>query len=240
MQGSSTFAGDDAQFAPAVASRHRRIDPDDWEDVYVVGDVHGCSAALDRLLDRLDDGDSLFVFVGDLVRKGPDSKGVVDRVRTADNLVTVAGNNERKVTDGRKDLPGLTEPDEAWLGSLPLVVSLGEDLVVHGGIDHRKPLAEHTPEDLVTFRSFTPDGGYDRPYWFEQRREGPRVFFGHTVLSDPLVTSWAVGLDTGCVYGGELTAFRRSTGEFVSVEARETYQSRSEDSVVEPATGGRA
>lgn len=223
-----------------VASRHRHVDPAEWDELYVVGDVHGCLDALERLLDRYDDGSTLFVFVGDLVRKGPDSKGVVDRVRSADNLVTVTGNNERKLTRGRESLAALSVDDVEWLASLPVVVSLGQDLVVHGGVDHRKPLDEHSVEDLLTFRSLHPEGGYERPFWFERRASGRRVFFGHTVLAEPFATPWAVGLDTGCVYGGELTAFRWSTGEFVSVEATETYEDRDEDKFVEPtpATAG--
>jgi len=218
-----------------VSARYQHVDPSAWEEVYVVGDVHGCADALDRLLERFDDGDSLFVFVGDLVRKGPDSKGVVDRVRKHDHCMTVAGNNERKLVDGRKALSSLTEADERWLGTLPLVISLGDDLVVHGGLDHRKPLTEHTPDELLNFRSLLPDGSDDRPYWFEERTAGPRVFFGHTVLAHPFATTWAVGLDTGCVYGGELTAFRLSTEKFVSVAPTQKYHSRSADSIVEPA-----
>lgn len=221
-------------FETSVARRHRNVDPDEWDDVYVVGDVHGCLDALDRLLAGYDDGATLFVFVGDLVRKGPESKGVVDRVRNAENLVTVAGNNERKIVRGEKSVAELTSDDEAWLASLPVVVSVGPDLVVHGGVDHRKPLAEHAVEELLTRRSLHPDGGYERPYWFERRTDGRRVFFGHTVLAEPFATPWAVGLDTGCVYGGELTAFRWSTGEFVSVEPSATYRSRSDDNIVEP------
>ena len=219
----------------ALDAGHRRLDGDDWDDIYVVGDVHGCRATLERLLDSLDpDRNDLVVFVGDLVRKGPDSGGVLDIVRSRPNLLTVRGNNEQKLVDGRKSVDSLTDDDLAYLESLPAVISWDDAAVVHGGIDHRKPLVEHTLAELLNTRSLAPEGGYERPFWFETRRESPRVFFGHTVLAEPFESDHAVGLDTGCVYGGRLTAYDYRDSVFRSVEPPETYRSRSDDNIVEP------
>lgn len=220
-------------FGPGITDHHRRLDADAWADIYVVGDVHGCRATLDRLVDRLDpSSEDLLVFVGDLVRKGPDSAGVLDFVRDHENAVSVRGNNEQDIIDGSKSAPALDAVDVADLESFPLAVSWDDCLVVHGGVDHRKPLVDHSPTDLLETRSLA-GGGYERPFWFEQRRDSPRVFFGHTVLDAPFETEWAVGLDTGCVYGGSLTAYDYRAGEFVSVPAAETHQSRSDDSIVD-------
>jgi serine/threonine protein phosphatase 1 len=213
----------------------RHIDSTAWDDIYVVGDVHGCRGTLERLLDELAPADDdLVVFVGDLVRKGPDSKGVLDLVRERQNLLSVRGNNEQKLIDGRKSIDALTEADYDYVESMPVAISLNDALVVHGGINHRKPVDEHTVTELLNNRSLVPGGSYDRPYWFETRRELPRVFFGHTVLAEPFVSDHAVGLDTGCVYGGQLTAYDYRTDELVTVEPPETYVSRSADSIVEP------
>jgi serine/threonine protein phosphatase 1 len=222
-------------FHPDLGASHKRIQSQDWADIYVVGDVHGCRPALERLIARLDPGaDDLVVFVGDLVRKGPDSAGVVDIVRQNPNFITVRGNNEQKLVDGRKSIPSLTDDDLSWIASLPAAISWDDSLVVHGGVDHRKPLAEHDLTELLNMRSLVPEGSYDRPYWFETRRDIPRVFFGHTVLSEPFETATAVGLDTGCVYGGQLTAYQCSTGEFVTVDPETTHENRSSDSIVDP------
>ncbi|GGN97192.1 metallophosphoesterase family protein [Haloarcula pellucida] len=220
---------------PTIDASHRRIDSGQWDDIYVVGDVHGCRGTLEQLLDELDpDHDDLVVFVGDLVRKGPDSKGVLDIVRDRPNLVSVRGNNEQKLVDGRKTIDALTDDDVAYVESMPAAVSWDDTLVVHGGVDHRKPLVEHSLTELLNNRSLVPDASYERPYWFETRRETPRVFFGHTVLADPFVSDYAVGLDTGCVYGGQLTAYDYRADELISVDPPETYVSRSSDSIVEP------
>ena len=68
-----------------------------------IGDIHGCSAALDALLDAisLSPSDTL-VTVGDYVDRGPDSKGVIDRLialREKVNLVTLMGNHEEMMLD---------------------------------------------------------------------------------------------------------------------------------------------
>jgi len=222
-------------FDPSLDAPTRHIDSTAWDDIYVVGDVHGCRDTLEQLLEELAlTDDDLVVFVGDLVRKGPDSKGVLDVVRERPNLVSVRGNNEQKLVDGRKSIDALTAADYDYVESLPVAIYWDDVLVVHGGIDHRKPVGEHTLTELLNNRSLTPDGSYDRPYWFETRRESPRVFFGHTVLAEPFVTDHAVGLDTGCVYGGQLTAYDYRADELVTVEPPETYVSRSADSIVEP------
>ena len=221
-------------FGESVEQHHHRIDTGKWENIYVVGDVHGCRATLERFLAQIDFTPSdLLVFVGDLVRKGPDSRGVLEFLREQENAISVRGNNEQGLIDGTKDAPGLANDDVAYLESFPVAISWDGVLVVHGGVDHRKPLADHDVEDLVSMRSLA-GGGYERPYWFETRRQTPRVFFGHTVLSEPFATPWAVGLDTGCVYGGSLTAYDCANDRFISVDPVKHHKERSDDSIVTP------
>ncbi|MDS0478437.1 metallophosphoesterase family protein [Natrinema sp. 1APR25-10V2] len=210
---------------------HRHIALENRDDVYVVGDVHGCPDALEALLDRLDlGGNDLAVFVGDLVRKGPDSKAVLDRIRRSPRLISVRGNNERKLIDGETSLPTLDSVDLQYLESLPTAISWDGGLVVHGGIDPSRPLPNHDADDVLTMRS--PNGdGYDGPFWFETYEGPPRVFFGHTVLAEPVDREWAVGLDTGCVYGGDLTAYDVRRERFLSVPGA-THEDRSSEKIV--------
>ena len=224
-------------FDTDIASDHLRLDLTSWENAYVVGDVHGCADALERLLSTLEvTGDDLVVFVGDLIRKGPESGRVVRRVRESENMFSVRGNNEEKVLRGEKALQSLDASDIEWLRSLPVAISWNGGLVVHGGVDPRRPLAEHTVDQLQNTRSLDPDGGYDGPFWYEQYERSPRVFFGHTVLESPIETRSAVGLDTGCVYGGSLTAYDLREDRFYDVPARRPGRSRSESKIVSPTT----
>jgi serine/threonine protein phosphatase 1 len=223
------------QFSDDVEAHHERLDIGRHDDVYVVGDVHGSRAALEALLASLDlSDDDLVVFVGDLVRKGPDSPGVVDIVRDDPRLVTVRGNNEQKIVRGDKDPDWLREGDRAYFESLPVAISFDDALVVHGGVDPERSLEGHTLEELLTMRA--PHGdGYDGPFWYDDYDGPHRVFFGHTVHDAPVEREHAVGLDTGCVYGGTLTAYDYRNDEFVTIDPAETHQARSDSKIVDPA-----
>ena len=61
-------------------------------------------------------------------------------------------------------------------------------------------------------------------FWTHHWKGPERVIFGHTVVDRPLVTEFAVGIDTGCVYGRSLTAVVLPSWELVSVPARDTYR----------------
>lgn len=85
--------------------------------MYAVGDVHGCIELLDDLLDRIDADDARrgaaetrLVFLGDLVDRGPDSAGVIERVRerqrTGHPVDVLMGNHEESflsALEGHKD-----------------------------------------------------------------------------------------------------------------------------------------
>ncbi len=213
---------------------HSRLDADRYDEIYLVGDVHGSVEPLERLLARLDLGDDdLVVFVGDLVRKGPDSPAVIDVVREDPRLVSVRGNNEQKIVRGDKDPDWLREGDREFFASLPFAISFDDVVAVHGGVDPERPLADHSPSELLTMRS--PHGdGYDGPFWYDDYDGPGRVFFGHTVHDRPMEREHAVGLDTGCVYGGTLTAYDYRNDEFLSVDA-ETHEERAGSKIVDPA-----
>lgn len=223
----------DDDLAPEVAERHLRLDVDAWDDVFVVGDVHGCRAELEELLAALDPSDDdLVLIVGDLIRKGPDSHGVVELVRDTPNVFSIRGNNEAKLIHGRVDIPEL-DPVADYIESLPVVISFGDSFLVHGGVDTRMPLDEQGIERLLNTRAIPPENGYDGPFWFDYWEGPERVFFGHTPLDAPVVTDHAVGLDTGCVYGGSLTAYDYHADEVVAVPAFETYESRPDRKVLD-------
>ncbi len=73
--------------------------------VYAIGDIHGCSALLDDLIAQIDTdnaargpAETSIVFLGDLVDRGPDSAGVIDRLialaESRPNVRFLLGNHE--------------------------------------------------------------------------------------------------------------------------------------------------
>jgi hypothetical protein len=211
----------------------------------VVGDVHGCRAELDALLDRLAFalGDRL-VFVGDLVSRGPDSLGVLAIARRTGAHV-VRGNHEAKLLawlrakpERRRDLPiskhhaqiaeRMTESDWSVVAQSSLWLDLPEhDLrVVHAGVVPGVPIDRQDEKNLLHMRCLTARGEAsdekwgDAPLWGARYEGPPHVVFGHNALTDVQLHPWATGLDTGCVYGGTLTALVLHAGERMPRGAR--------------------
>jgi len=100
----------------------RRYAPPEGIRVYAIGDVHGCLDPLRRLLDAIAndlssfEGRSRLVFLGDLVDRGPQSAGVVDRLLKGgfptDFCDFIMGNHEEVMLDC---YDGATGSLDAWL-----------------------------------------------------------------------------------------------------------------------------
>lgn len=214
--------------------------------ILVVGDVHGCFDELRRLIDRakVSGGDEV-TLVGDVVNKGPDSIGVIRFCRDND-IAAVMGNHDDYVVrciaarrrgddrefseTARKIAKKIADEDAAWLKSLPLWLRLPGQraVVVHAGIVPGRSLTDQKRENLLTMRSVRPDGTgskriEDGVPWASLHRGPSHVFFGHDAVRGLQRWKYATGLDTGCVYGGRLTAFELTTESFVSVSAKASY-----------------
>jgi len=204
--------------------------------------VHGCIDELVELLkvsgwqksDRL-------VLAGDLVAKGPDSKAVVELAR-AHGALSVLGNHDAhvlKAREGQGDaLKGthrhvaetLSEADWRYLELLPLWLDFPElnTLVVHAGLLPHVPLAQQPRHLLLNMRSIDAEGNgttrvSEGSPWAE-RWAGPRfVVFGHDALRKLQRHPHALGLDTGCVYGGQLSAVWLPERTVVQVAAKRAY-----------------
>lgn len=110
--------------------RKKKISEDDYHRIWVVGDVHGYKKTLKKLLKKLSiEENDLVIFLGDLVDRGPDSKGVIDVVRmlsTKTTVLSLLGNHEdmllRSVKSSRKKrkkfnlFKSFTRETKAWFG----------------------------------------------------------------------------------------------------------------------------
>lgn len=75
--------------------------------VIAIGDIHGCLPALETLLGALAPArDDTFVTLGDYVDRGPNSRGVIERLirfRQTHRLVALRGNHEQMMSDSAAD-----------------------------------------------------------------------------------------------------------------------------------------
>ncbi len=122
----------------------------------------------------------------------------------------------------------------AFLASLPVKLALPDRWwAVHGGCAPNREFAAQKAATLLRCR-WVDDGGAmissaDPPagaqHW-ATRWSGPeRVVYGHHVhdLATPRRDEHAIGIDTGCCFGGRLTAFVVESGELIQVSARRKY-----------------
>lgn len=231
-----------------------------FQEVVVIGDVHGCFDELKDLLQLVHGNDDdaakvLKVFVGDLVNKGPQNRQVIDFMldpKNSDSCISVRGNHDDLVIDQvlnviRKD-PQSLRPKNKWmeevreeelrfLMDLPYSITIPSlnALVVHAGLIPGVAVQDMSPRDLVSMRNVVEENGrlkatrsHEEGKAWAKSWHGPQhVYFGHDAKRLLQRETHATGLDTGCVYGKELTGVfikGRRKGEFISVKAKSVHQ----------------
>ncbi len=225
--------------------------------LFAIGDIHGCATELDALLQALPlaAGD-MVACIGDYLDRGPDSKAVVDLLLALTQQAGVSttflkGNHEDMCLDylGRGGRWG-----EAWLqnGGTATLRSYGLDprapgreaatmlpethltfldalvsahvaepyLLVHAGVRPDRAWDDQDEEDLLWIREEFIVPPHRLPY---------TIVFGHTPQRHVYVQRpYKIGIDTGCVYGGMLTALELPAGVVYQVRLgeRRARQSR--------------
>lgn len=211
-------------------------------DKLIVGDVHGCCAELDLLLAKaaFDPSQTDLIFVGDLINKGPDSEGVLERA-VQYRARMVLGNHETAFLEqaraGRFRPGGMSRVAEAmgarlggWVDYLerqPFYLDYGDLLVVHAGLQPELPVEKTSARILTRIRTWGEGGLFiDReqdPAWYDFYQGRQTVVYGHWARAGLVVRQRTIGLDSGCVYGFQLSALRWPSRELVQVDALATY-----------------
>jgi len=192
------------------------------------------------------------VFVGDLVDRGPKIPEVLKLVMqaVADGVaLCVPGNHDVKlmrklrgrdvqVTHGLADsLAQLANEPEEFRTQ---VADFIDDLVSHYVLDGGRLVVAHAGmnesmqgrgsgavRDFALFGETTGEtdefGLPVRYNWAAEYRGPAMVVYGHTPVPQPEWLNRTLNIDTGCVFGGKLTALRYPEKEIVLVSARQTY-----------------
>ncbi|MCW5891766.1 MAG: serine/threonine protein phosphatase [bacterium] len=218
--------------------------------LFAIGDIHGCLRELEALLSGLPlvAGDTVCC-VGDYIDRGRDSKGVIDlllaaRERSDVRWVFLKGNHEDMClaflgrpgrwgeswmqNGGGAAIRSYGLPDRAapaaveaampeshlaFLASLERALAWPGHRLVHAGIRPGLPWEQQTDQDLFWIREEFIAHPHALP---------DTIVFGHTPSRDVLVDlPYKIGIDTGCVYGGALTALELPDGVLHQVRAGE-------------------
>jgi protein phosphatase len=192
------------------------------------------------------------VFLGDLVDRGPNAPDVLRLVMAMveqGTAICVPGNHEAKLlrklrgkdvqlTHGLaqtveqldRETPEFRERVAAFIDKLisHFVLDAGKLVVAHGGMK-----ADYAGRASGRVREFalygdttgeTDEFGLPvRLNWAADYRGPAMVVYGHTPVREPEWLNNTINVDTGCVFGGALTALRYPERELVSVPAAHTY-----------------
>ena len=218
-----------------------------------IGDIHGCLDEVRDLLGLLEvSREDRVVSLGDITRKGPAVGDCVDLWRER-GYEAVLGNNDAKLIARSKSWKPAwlaAAPDRQVLlkrkrldviRSWPLFLDCQEAgaVAVHGGVlpnSERFSAALAPRRAALELRYIRKNGQWtqipkgqqlaDDPFWADVWNGDRIVVYGHTPRQDVLIHPRAIGLDTGCVYGGKLSAAvftAKDKYEIVSVPARRAY-----------------
>ncbi len=192
------------------------------------------------------------VFLGDLVDRGPKIPEVLRLVMSmvqAGTALCVPGNHDIKlmrklrgkdvqITHGLAD--SLQQLDKESPEFRAQVADFLDELVSHYVLDEGKLVVAHAGmkeemqgrgsgkvRDFALYGETTGEtdefGLPVRYNWAAEYRGKAMVVYGHTPVPQPDWLNRTINIDTGCVFGGNLTALRYPEKELVSVAARETY-----------------
>lgn len=194
-------------------------------NTYAIGDIHGCLDALKLLIESLPlNENSLLIFLGDYIDRGPDSKGVIDYLVEVNKKYTchfLLGNHERLLLDflhkrelspwmvngGRQTLNSYHSseiefklPTEHlfFLSNCHMFIDTPTYFFVHGGI---KP--DMKIEKVVK------EADFEYMLWERSHIKAPKykwektVVCGHTPLRKIINHERLIAIDTGCVYHQE-------------------------------------
>lgn len=192
------------------------------------------------------------IFLGDLVDRGPDSPGVLRLVMdmvAAGNALCIPGNHDVKllrklkgknvqlsyglaatVEQLEKETAEFREKVAKFIDSLVshYVLDDGKLVIAHAGMkESMQGRGSRTVRDFALYGETTGEtdefGLPVRYNWAAEYRGKAMVVYGHTPVPEADWLNRTINIDTGCVFGGKLTALRYPEKELVSVPAAQIY-----------------
>ena len=202
----------------------------------VYGDIHGCYDEFIALRQTINPQHSdLEVCVGDVISKGKHSLKTLDFI-IRHTIKSVLGNHEEKLlrylehqkspkknpikltVDEENILASLTKEHIKFLENMPLFLKYGDIVVLHGGLQNKMDLNhldKRDKEKILRLRYLDPEGHFvshgcedENSLFWADIYDGLQGFvvYGHQWFEEVKKSPFALGIDTGCVYGNKLSA----------------------------------
>ncbi len=198
-----------------------------------IADIHGCSSALVSILAAIDpQPEDTIITLGDYVNRGMDSKGVLDMLIDLSKhcrLIPILGNHDEMMLKAKTSRSAFRHFLE--FGGIETLDSYGDtgqiSLVPRQHFDFLESCVPwfETETHFFTHGNYDPDVALDQQNertlrWLSLRDSlpGPHcsdkiAVVGHTLYPEILNLGHLICLDTGCRYGGTLTAMEIGSGE---------------------------
>lgn len=193
------------------------------------------------------------VFVGDLVDRGPDTPGVLRLVMNQVNAglgycvpgnhdakllkwmngknVTIAHGLQESIDQLEKETPEFRAQVKQFIDGLisHYVFDGGKLVVAHAGLrEEMHGRGSGAVREFCLYGETTGEidefGLPVRYNWAAEYKGKAMVVYGHTPVPEPQWLNRTIDIDTGCVFGGKLTALRYPEKELVSVPAAREYK----------------
>jgi protein phosphatase len=207
------------------------------------------------------------VFVGDYCDRGPDTPSVLRlamSMEAAGDAICLPGNHDVKLSRALKgrdvkvthgldaslaqlegEAPGFREEVADFLQKLVshVVLDEGRLVVAHAGMKEAyQGRSSARVRDFALYGETTGEtdeyGLQVRVDWAADYRGSAAVIYGHTTVVEPKWVNDTIDIDTGCVFGGRLTALRWPERDLVSVPAARTYYEGKRPAAPEPRDEG--
>lgn len=152
--------------------------------------------------------------------------------------------SRRDVLDKGAHYSNFDNDDTNYIFRMSKYFQIGDTIIVHAGLKPNVPLSEQTTDDLFYLRYTDINRNFislktvaklgkeaaKAHFWTEFWKGPESVIYGHNVSSTehPLIEEvnpqiFCYGIDTGCCFGGKLTAFVLETKEIIQVPAKKIY-----------------
>ena len=180
-----------------------------------ITDIHGELGKLENVLSKIETrSDDIFVFMGDYIDRGPDSKGVVEKIiEISEKYETVCliGSHEYALLHAQSDdyynylfwnyggpatvksyggrFENILDVHGDFFKNLKFYHLTKDYLFVHAGFNPRYSLDEQSETDFVYIRSVFYNSKHNLPQ---------KVIFGHTEFDAPLIQEDKICIDLGC------------------------------------------